>query len=137
MIMNQVQSLATFCRDIRAFCDSQMGNLQMLPHTLQLMGLTTEWTGIAASLAQKATKVCVHFFQVCICKNTKQLSFRNWDANSFSRVLGCLWCWKLSKKTFGGPSPFSLEVEDCIFGYIIFGYFLFIYFTLFFIFSCL
>eukprot|EP00667_Euglena_gracilis_P007378 EG_transcript_7450 len=56
VIMNQVQSLATFCRDIRAFCDSQMGNLQMLPHTLQLMGLTTEWTGIAASLAQKATK---------------------------------------------------------------------------------
>jgi alkylation response protein AidB-like acyl-CoA dehydrogenase len=56
VIMNQVQTLATFCRDIRAFCDGQMGNLQMLPHTLQLMGLTTEWTGIAASLAQKAMK---------------------------------------------------------------------------------
>lgn len=56
VIMNQVQTLATFCREIRAFCDSQMGNLQMLPHTLQLMGLTTEWTGIAASLAQKAMK---------------------------------------------------------------------------------
>jgi len=35
VIMNQVQSLGLFCRDIRAFCDSQMGNLKMLPHTLQ------------------------------------------------------------------------------------------------------
>jgi hypothetical protein len=56
VIMNQVQNLATFCRDIRQFCDSQMGNLAMLPHTLQLMGLTTEWTGIAAAQAQKAMK---------------------------------------------------------------------------------
>ena len=60
VIMNQVQNLATFCKDIRAFCDSQMGNVQMLPHTLQLMGLTTEWTGIAASLAQKAMKDPAH-----------------------------------------------------------------------------
>eukprot|EP00669_Euglena_mutabilis_P014338 TRINITY_DN93_c0_g1_i6.p1 TRINITY_DN93_c0_g1~~TRINITY_DN93_c0_g1_i6.p1 ORF type:complete len:626 (-),score=125.83 TRINITY_DN93_c0_g1_i6:58-1914(-) len=56
VIMNQVQSLGLFCRDIRAFCDSQMGNLKMLPHTLQLIGLTAEWTGIAATLAQKASK---------------------------------------------------------------------------------
>lgn len=56
VIFNRLETLGVLCKDIRAFCDDQMSNLQMLPHTLTLMGLTTEWTGIAASLAQKAMK---------------------------------------------------------------------------------
>lgn len=56
VIMNQGQNLATFCQDIRSFCVKNLSNSPMQSHCLQLIELTSEWTLIAAQMAQKAKK---------------------------------------------------------------------------------
>jgi alkylation response protein AidB-like acyl-CoA dehydrogenase len=56
IMMNKGKDFVTLCAGIIAFCTKNLGNVQILPHTLQLMKLTVEWMELAGGLMMGAQK---------------------------------------------------------------------------------
>ena len=56
VVLNQMKDLTAFCQDIIKFCDANMSNMKMLPHTLEMTRLASEWMSLAGQLALKAQK---------------------------------------------------------------------------------
>jgi alkylation response protein AidB-like acyl-CoA dehydrogenase len=56
IMMNKGKDLVALCSTIINFCNKNLGNVALLPHTLQVLKLATEWVELAGGLMLSAQK---------------------------------------------------------------------------------